>query len=213
MYDLTFHHPKKLFNNIFSLFIPDKVSGDETFELIIRLTDKNISVRNLAAYLNFIDKAYGRLTPKGIKHYSQTSTYELKITEIRRGSIEIVIADVLSNTTSIKALIIIGLLLKCLPKIIRSILSSYRDYEEARLARIRRKQIKEQMKEDKNLNKLADRQMNRLVVFLDAMYLIDKRNIPKAYNFSKENTTQIKFNLQKPQKSLHIKEENNKELE
>ena len=210
MYDITFHQPKKLFNNIFSLFIPDQVSSDETFELIIQFTDKNISVRNLAAYLNFIDKAYGRLTPKGIKHYSQTSTYELKITEIRRGSIEIVIADILSNTDSIKALIIVGLLLKYLPNIISSILSSYRDYEEARLARIRRKQIKEQMKEDNNLNKLADRQLNQLVVVMDMMYLIDKRNIPKAYNFSKGNITEIKFNLQKPQKTLHTKEGNKK---
>ena len=56
MYYLTFNHPKKLFNNIFSLYIPDKVFGDETFELIIRLTDKNISVRNLSAYLNSLRK-------------------------------------------------------------------------------------------------------------------------------------------------------------
>ena len=212
MYDLTVPHPKKLFNNIFSLFIADQVSGDETFELIIRLTETNLSVRNLAAYLNFIDKAYGRLTQKGIKHYSKTSTYELKITEIRRGSIELVIADIVSNTASIKALIIVGLLLQCLPKMIKSVLSSYRDYEEARLARIRRKQIKEQMKENKNLIELTDRQINQLVVILDMIYLIDKRNIPKAYNFSKENISQIKFNLQKPKKSLHIQEENNKKL-
>ena len=110
------------------------------------------------------------------------------------------------------AIIIVLLLLKCLSIIIKSLSSSYRDYEEAKLARIRRKQIKEQLKEDKNINKLVDSQINRLVVFLDMMYLIDKRNIPKAYNFSREDITQIKFNLQKPQRPLHIKEENNKEL-
>ena len=213
MYDITFHHPKKLLNNIFSLFIPDQVSGDETFELIIRLIDKDISIRNLAAYLHFIDKAYGRLTPKGIQHYSHTSTYELKIAEIRRGSIEIVIADVLSNNNSIKALIIVGLLLKCLSIIIKSLSSSYRDYEEGKLSRIKRKQIKEQLKEDKNIRKLGNRQINQLVVLLDMMYSMDKRNVPKAYNFSNENIAHIKFNIKKPLNPLHTNEENNKELQ
>jgi len=113
--------PKKLVTNLFNMYIPEEVSLDKRFELIIRMRAENISVRQLAAYLNFIDKAYGRLTPRGIMHYARTSTYELNVTEIRHGSLEIVISNILSESTSIKAIIIVGLLLKYLPSIIKSV--------------------------------------------------------------------------------------------
>jgi hypothetical protein len=199
--------PKKLITNLFNMYIPKEVSMDKRFELIIRMRAEDIRVRQFAAYLNFIDKAYGRLTPRGIIHYARTSTYELKATEIRQGSLEIVISNILSESTSIRAIIIVGLLLKYLPSIIKSVLSSYRDYEEARLSRIRREQIREQIKKDKDLCKISRRQIYQLAIFLDNMYRADMRDINKAHKFSKENIVKVNFNLREQKKLIKERKE------
>jgi len=198
--------PKRLVGNLLKRFLPEYYTGDDKLELIIRLKGKDISVRQLAAYLTFLDKAYGRLTPKGIAHYARTTKYELRVSEIRHGSIEIVIANLLSDPESIKALIIVGLLLKFMSGTIKSVLSSYRDYEEGRLARARRQQIKEQIKQDKRLAELPDRQVNQLCHLLDLMYGRDIRNLPKAHKFSKETVIEVEFELQKHKDSLAEKE-------
>ena len=194
--------PKRLIVNLLKRFLPEHYTGDDKLELTIRLKAKDISVRQLAAYLNFIDKAYGRLTPKGIAHYARTPEYELRVSEIKHGSIEIVIANLLSDPESIKALIIVGLLLKYMQGTIKSVLASYRDYEEARLARARRQQIKH----DKRLAELPDRQVNQLCHLLDLMYGMDIRNLPKAHKFSKETVIEVEFELQKHKDSLAQKE-------
>jgi len=207
MDNLPAHLPKKFTGNLFDMFVPAKVSENDKFELLIRLKGGDISVRQLAAYLNFIDKAYGRLSPKGIINYSRSSKYELKVTEIRHGSLEIVISYLLANHDKISALILVGLSLKYLPGIIKSGLSAYRDYEEGKLAKIRRQQIKEQIKNEKKLSGLKDRQVNQLCHFFDAMYGMDIRNLPKAYKFSKETVIEVEFNFRKSDELLNSQNE------
>lgn len=184
--------PKNLISNLLDLLLPPDTKDGENLQLIIGLQTKKISIRNFAAYLNFIDKAFGRLTPEGISTYSKTSKYELKIAEVKFGSWEIIITNLLSNSSTIHALILVGLLLKYLPGIIRS----YRDYEEGRLARIRRQQIKEQIREDERLSQLADRHINQLSQALDILYGMDIRNISKARKFSKETVIQVDLKLE-----------------
>jgi len=187
--------PKKLVGSLFELFVPDQYSDNDTLRLIIRLRTQDISVRQFAAYLNFIDRAYGRLMPKGIIHYSRTHRYELKISKIEHGSIEIIISNLLSDPNSIKALIIVGLLLKYLPEIFKSALSTYHDYEEGRLSKARRQQITERIKKDEKLTKLTGKQVNQLCNFLDLMYKKDIRNLSKAQKFSKETVIEVIFHL------------------
>ena len=202
MDDYLLHTPKRLISNVVDLFLPKKVTGKERLELIIRLQGENISLRQLAAYMNFIDKAYGRLTPKGISYYSRSSKYELKVTEIRHGSLEIVIANLLSDPEAIKSIVVVGLLLKYMPGIIKSALSAYRDYEEGRLARIQRQQIKEQIEKDSDLKKLKKGQINQLSKFFDLMYGKDIRNLPRAHKFSKETVIEVKIKIEKPKEQL-----------
>ncbi len=187
--------PKKLSSNLLKLILPHGTDSGERLQLIIGLQTREISIRKFAGYLNFIDQTFGRLTPEGITAYSKTSKYELKIAEVRFGSWEIIIENLLSDPSSIKALIIVGLLLKFLPSIIKSSLASYRDYEEGRLARIRRQQIKEQMQEDERLSRLADKDIKQLSKILDILYLLDKRNLSKARKFSKKTVIHVDFEL------------------
>ena len=188
---------KRLKASLFDSFVPKPTSENDKFELLIRLKGEDVSVRQFAAYLNFLDKSYGRLTQKGIISYSRSPEHELKITELRRGSLEIVLSNFLSNPNSIIALILVGLLLKYLPGIIRSVLSGYRDYEEAKLAKVRRQQLKGQINNDRHLKNLNDRQMTQLRDFFDAMYGVDVRNLPKAHKFSSETVIEVEFHVNK----------------
>ncbi len=186
---------KSIINSLFSAFIPDSCSEKDMFELVIRLRGKDVSVRQLASYMRFLDKAYGRLSPKGIVSYSRTTENELRISEIRHGSLEIIISKLLSEPNSVKSLILVGLLLRYLPGIIKSTLSAYRDYEEGRLARARKQQIKEQIKKDKHLGELSDRHVYQLTQFLDAMYGMDIRNLPRAHKLSSDTVIEVEFNI------------------
>lgn len=186
---------KSIMKSLFSAFVPESYSEKDKFELTIRLKGKNVSVRQFASYMRFLDKAYGRLTPRGLVSYSRTPENELKIEEIRHGSLEIIISKFLSEPDSINALILVGLLLKYLPGFIKSTLSAYRDYEEGRLARARKQQIKEQIKKDKRLGELSDRHIYQLTQFLDTMYSMDIRNLPKAHKFSSDTVIEVEFNI------------------
>ncbi|MBW2570216.1 MAG: hypothetical protein JRE47_12860 [Deltaproteobacteria bacterium] len=186
---------KNIMKSLFNAFVPESYSKSDKFELSIRLKGKNVSVRQFASYMRFLDKAYGRLTPKGLISYSRTPENELKIEEIRHGSLEIIISKLLSEIGSINALILVGLLLKFLPGFIKSTLSAYRDYEEGKLARARREQIKEQIKKDKRLKELSKKHIYQLTQFFDAMYSMDIRNLPKAHKFSSDTVIEVKFNI------------------
>jgi len=188
---------KKLTRRLYEAFVPKSVTENDRFELRIRLKDKDISIRQLAAYLNFIDNSYGRLSPKGILSYSQSQRHELRIAEIRHGSLEIILSNYLSNANSVIALILIGLLLKYLPGIIKSTLSAYRDYEEAKLAKVRRQQIKEQIKNDQHLKNLNDEQVIKLSNLFDVMYGADMRNLLKAHKLSNETVMEVSCNVTK----------------
>ncbi len=196
MEDFQVTVPKKLSSSLVDLFLPPGAKDVKKLQLIIGLQTKKISIRKFATYLNFIDKAFGRLTPGGITTYSKTSKYELKIAEVRVGSWEIIIANLLSDPASIKGLIVVGLLLKYLPGIIKSSLSSYRDYEEGKLARIRRQQIKEQIREDERLSQLAERHIKQLSQTLDFLYRMDIRSLSKARKFSRETVIKVDFELE-----------------
>ena len=203
--------PRKFTGHLLDMFVPSDASGTDRFELLIRLKGDDISLRQLAAYLNFIDKAYGRLSPKGIINYSRSSRYELKVTEIRHGSLELVISHLVTNSNGITALILVGLLLKYLPGIIKAGLSAYRDYEEGKLAKARRQQIKEQIKSEENLSELRDRQVNQLCHFMDVMYGMDMRNLPKTYSFSKDAVVDLEFRVRKSDAELSNQSEGEKD--
>lgn len=182
-------------NTLLESFVPPQASENDRFEVIIKMEAKSVSVRQFAAYLNFIDRSYGRFTPEGILSYSRSKERELKITQLRPGSLEFVLSNYLANPISVTALILVGLLLKYLPGIIKSTLSAYRDYEEGKLAKVRRQQIKEQMKRDGALNKLNDRKILQLSKLFDAIYGLEIRNVPKAHKFSVETIIEVRFNV------------------
>ena len=109
---------------------------------------------------------------------------QLNITSFRRGSLELIIRDLVSNSELIAALIVIRFLLKYIPAGLKDLASAYRELEEASFTRQRRKQLREQINADKELVSLDHVVKRRLVTFLDLLYQREGRMLPKVRRFA-----------------------------
>ncbi len=138
--------PKPALSRLASLIVPDAPSGGSA-ELVITIADKDVNVREFAAYLSLMDRIYGRVSPGSLRPYSLTSYMQLRITEIRKGSLELSILEVLSHLRDTFPFLTLWLFLKYFPIAFKSISESvknladaYKSLEEARIVKERRKQ-------------------------------------------------------------------------
>jgi len=187
--------PRKTLNDLINIFIPHKTPPDATIELSIKIKEKGFSIRDFAAYLTLIDKTYGRFTPRGLKSYAQKRKEQLKISTMRPGSMEIIISEVFANIDKIAILIILRSLIKYLPSAIKMTASAYREYEEARLTKERRKQLRKQIEEDNKLTTLDRRRKDQLIQLLDSLYEAESRSLQGTQRFSKNNVEKVDLQI------------------
>lgn len=176
--------PRKALYEFRDAIIPVDTAPGTVADLIIRTDQNDLNVRELSAYLSFVDRMYGRLTPQGLHSYAQRREVQVRFDSIRTGSLEMVISEVVANSEGVTRLIILYLLLKHLPTGLATTATAYRDYEEGRLARERRKQLREQVQEDEELAALDRRRKNDLIRFLDTCYQQEQRQTPRVRRFS-----------------------------
>jgi hypothetical protein len=114
---------KQVFGSVLDILrdlfgLPNMSSPEEALvELIITIEDSNINIREFAAYLAFIDRVYGKLSPKGLRSYSHQEWGQLEISEIREGSLELVISKIASEYKNVAALFVLWQILKQLPNV------------------------------------------------------------------------------------------------
>jgi len=94
------------------------------------------------------DRVYGRLTEAGLKSYAQSAYDQLRITEIRKGSVELIIAEAVSHFQDATPLVILWLFLRYVPGILQSaseasknVADAYRSLQEGKLVAQNRKQL------------------------------------------------------------------------
>ena len=63
--------PKKALEDLRNAIVPINTPPDATMDLVIRIDQTHINIRELTAYLDFIERTYGRLTLGGLPSYSQ----------------------------------------------------------------------------------------------------------------------------------------------
>lgn len=184
--------PQKALNQLTALYIPTDVQPGSSISLIVTILDRNVNVRELGAYATFMDRMYGRLSSRGLASYSRRESAQLKISQIRQGSWEIVITHVLSSGNA-TPLIILGLLLKYLPNMMKSaaeavkhLASSYHEYEEAKLIKEQRKLLIVQMQQDQQLQQLDATKRNQLIGFLEALYAQESENLSAPKRFAEK---------------------------
>jgi hypothetical protein len=176
--------PSSLFRSAFleiqEAVLPQKMPKRAKLELSITLDDTGIGVRDLANYLRLIDGVYGRLDPRGFRSYAQREDDYLRIDEVRPGSMEVVISQLLATTERALPLVVLFILLKYLPEFLKNLASAFKDFEEARHTRLRRSQLSETIKADKTLQSISEGSKQHLIEFLDDMYASEASNLRGA---------------------------------
>ena len=189
--ELSIVKPHKALNQLVDLVIANYEPKGDYLELVITIDDQNLVVRELTAYLDMIDRTYGRLMPYGLLSYSKRQNVQLEFFSIRKGSLELVVRELISNIHSITAIIIVRYVLKYLPSGLMSLATAYRDYEEGQLARARRKEIRVQIEEDDLVRKLEKRRRDDLVKLVDELHQRETKSLPRARKFARRHVRKI----------------------
>ena len=184
MDNLPIKKPKKALAEVWSSLIPDDAEEGTVIELSIRITDQNIPVRDLSAFLEFVDQIYGRLSQEGLPSYSRRQHNKLEIAHIRKGSWELILEGAISRYhQQAELLVIIWLAVKYLPIAVKTGLSAYNDYEQARLAREKRKQIRNSMEVDEIISNLPTNRKKEITKLLHAIYEKEDRKLNRVSRF------------------------------
>ena len=151
--ELSLPRPRRTLARLRGTVIPEDAPSDASIQLIIMMNDSDVNIREFSAYLSVIDKTYGRLSPQGLASYSQTPYAQLAVS-FRQGSLDVILSALLSHIDSVTAIVVLRYLLKYLPTGLKEVAAAYRDYEEGRLVRERRRQLREEVKKDQELTML-----------------------------------------------------------
>ncbi|MCK4726856.1 MAG: hypothetical protein KAT29_13680 [Anaerolineales bacterium] len=183
--------PESALEEVENLLFPFGVPAEGILELVIVLEDHDLRVRGFSELLGFVDRTYGRLSPRGIRSYARREDEQVRISEVRSGSYELIIETLANNTEAVTSLVMISLLIKYLPGALESLAASYRDYEEAKFTREKRKQLRKQIEEDEKLQSLDRNKQNQLVRYLDYLYERDRKHLKNVGEFSKRSVIDV----------------------
>jgi hypothetical protein len=183
--------PRAALDDLQRLLVPETAASDRLLCLSVILDDSSINLRELAAYLSLIDYIYGSLSPQGIFAYSQQRARQLNVHEFRQGSVELEFVEFISNTQHIQALLLTFLILKYFPGIVESLSTAYKNYEEGRLLRARRKMLRGQISNDLDVEMLSKSRKDQLTLVIDELLVRSWRFLPKASRFARTYVRKI----------------------
>lgn len=178
--------PARAVRELLNVVTPDQVEGGAVVEFAIRISDTDLSMRDLAAFIEFVDHVYGRLSPGGLRSYSRREYGEnLKAREVHAGSWELVFDAILANFPHPEMLVLTWLAIKYLPSGTHEFSSAYREYEEGRLARQNRKRIRAEMEADEQLANVPAKQRQQLASVVEELHHAESRSMPRVTRFAR----------------------------
>ncbi len=194
---LAIPNPRNALEELRYLIIPPDLPDDSVVELVIKISNKNISIRDLSAFLEFIDHIHGRLTPEGLRSYARREYGHLEISRIKEGSWELILETTLSYLKQSEILLIIWLAIKYLPQAAQTFASAYNDYEQGRLARVNRKRIRMQMEGDEKLMSLDPKRRRDLITLIDILYTKEAGKLTRVNRFARKGLMDINISVRK----------------
>lgn len=78
--------PNKALSEVWAILLPLDLEPGTTIQLTIRISEEDVVLRDLSAFLDLVDRMYGRLSRKGFQSYSHKQYGHLEISRIRHGS-------------------------------------------------------------------------------------------------------------------------------
>lgn len=184
-------------------------------ELTLRLRTAGVPLRELSNYLSYVDRLYGRLDPAGLRSYAQRPYTQLRLHSTREGSLELVLREV-ADLVSPQNLVLLWLLVKGIPQAGHLIAETayryavaYREWEEGRLTRVKRRQIerslqrddalvravrrgiREFLQDDPRFGQLPRRRIAELARHLADIYLADEEPLRSVRQFASANVESV----------------------
>lgn len=188
--------PRSAITEMYGAFVPENEPEDSIIEVSLRLADEDLELRDLGAFLELVDRIYGRLSENGLQSYARREYGHLQVQEIRRGSWELILREVIASGYS-HALILAYLAVKFLPKTIESLATSYNQVEQGRLAKQQRKRIRTEMEQDEQLAKLPKERRNQLATLVEALHEKEKERIHRATRFANRRLKGVNIRIRK----------------
>jgi len=164
--------------------------------LSIRIADEDLTIRDLSAFLDLIDRIYGRLSEKGLSSYARKELGHLKINKLQKGSWELLLQEVVTSGYS-HSLIVILLAVKYLPPAIQSLATAYNEVEQGRLASTERKRIKSEMAKDENLSTLSNDRRSQISELVEYLHDKEKKHLHRAIRFTQKRLLSINVRVKR----------------
>ncbi len=194
MSELAIRMPITALGELRALVVPEAREGD-CLVLSIRTDCENLSLRDMAAYLELVDHVYGRLQPGGFRSYAMRPGEHLRVEQVRTGSVELLITEVLKAASP---LTILWLCLRYIPPALESVAKTFDSTQQGLLARENRKEIRRRMEQDEKLAGLPRERLNDLVALEQAVISKDQTLVPRAFRFSEEHVVDVDIRAEKP---------------
>ncbi len=184
--------PRNAIQAIQDVIFPSGISSDQRLQLLIGIEPKNAPLREIGAYLSLVDRLYGRLDPAGLLSYSHTHERYLRISTVRPGSTNIIISVAVEWAPRLTLLFIV---LKCLPGFLRGFTGAYRDIQESRLARERRRQLRAKFEHDPDLSRVPERYSLQIVETVDHILTVESPGLSGPQRFSEQFVKSVRISL------------------
>ncbi|PTX22677.1 hypothetical protein C8N40_101504 [Pontibacter mucosus] len=194
--------PQKLGTALTKLFFEKSNLDNNAVELEISIDSGNLSVREFSSYLDIIYRIDGMTSELGYNRYVQIPEAQIQISEIRFGSVLIVIERLLQNLDATN-IVIIWISLKLLPKVINAttqsgiqifeMLNKREEYLEKRDRRKFRKKIRDSINEDNELQEIDKNLKEKLVDLLDEIYFKNSQRIGPASRFADKSVKSVQI--------------------
>ena len=183
-----------------NLLVPEDTPSGTAIRLIIKTNNRDLNVRDFSAYWAMADRVYGRVTEAGLRSYARTPGRQLRISEIRQGSIEVIIAEVIMHYHDAIPLAVLWLFLKNLPNAMKVLseaaknsADAYKSIEDAKLAKINRKRLQDEIKKDDALTNLDQTRIKQIAALLDGLQAVESANLSAPVRFAQEEVQSVEI--------------------
>lgn len=165
-------------------------NNTDVIRLRIRIDDTNLPVRDFGNYLTFIDRIYGRVSPRGLASYAQKRKEHLTISKVEFGSVELLIAEIFENSQS---LIILFLFLKILADFLKASGEFYQAIQAAELDRAKKDEIRKRIRRESVCSNNTAEVNEQLTNVIFNIINYEEKNLTVASRFTEEHVTSIEL--------------------
>jgi hypothetical protein len=183
--------------NILSDIVYEHFSQEEKdrIRLLVRFDNVDLPIRDLSAFLELIDRTYGRLHPKGLASYAQQRKKHIKMHQVFFGSLEAVIEELIANIDHASYLVMLYLVLKYLPNLVEALSKSYKNLQEGNLTRLQAQEFKSTLQQDPMLASQKEQDLQLIAETMVSLIKREKKHVPRAERFSQEHVFELDLSL------------------